>query len=231
MDRGEPGDAAADDDVVQHRSPQGPTSTTSGQSLLRGPSAARYPRHIMKHRFITIVVCALALAACDRGSDPSKKNAPNAEKAAKDEGAKDAAPKDAEVDFPAYPKTDGGILWLKSKGGPLGETTFQAQPREERWDSGGYFYAQSEAEGRQGEALTYNLRFKDLPKGTHPLDGKVTFYVGDGSTGTYKVTGTVRIDAIDTDAASLRCVLTGDAKNDKSGESSPIDAAIILTGK
>ncbi|MEZ4376026.1 MAG: hypothetical protein R3B07_34795 [Polyangiaceae bacterium] len=134
-------------------------------------------------------------------------------------------------DFPSSPAAKaGGVLWLKSEGGPLGEQVYSASPTEV--GSAEYYYSQSLFQGKTGEQITYTLKLQDLAVGEHALEeGKIHFYPGTGSDGTYRFSGRVRIDENDPKRGALKCVFAGNARNEDTGKSSKVKAAVILLPK
>ncbi|MEZ4232549.1 MAG: hypothetical protein R3B89_25440 [Polyangiaceae bacterium] len=135
------------------------------------------------------------------------------------------------VRFPSYPATkDGGVLWLTSRGGPLGEQVYSASPTEV--GTAEYYYSQSLFQGKTGEQVTYTLKVQDLAVGEHQLEeGKIHFYTGTGSDGTYRFSGRIRIDENDPKRGALKCVLVGSARNEDTGKTSDVEAAIVLLPK
>jgi len=175
----------------------------------------------MKPVHIILALLSL-LAACTKDASPEKRSAPDEFPGVEEPRPTPTAA--ATVPYPDYPEaSDEGLLFLSSKGGPLGDTVFQASPREAR--GGKYFYSQSETKGRVGPPLTYTLKLAELGEGEHPIDDEISFY--DDSNVTYAVKGHVRIDAINAKEGKLRCVFAGRAVSDKG--SSPVVGAVVLT--
>jgi len=140
---------------------------------------------------------------------------------------------DGDVDFPSYPSgSDGGMLWLESKGGPLGDKVYQAKPSQVGFTD--YFYSQSDSEGRKGEPVVYTIDLGDIEPGTHDLgEGQLKFYVGDGTNTHdryYEVTGKVRVDANDRSGKHMRILVSGTATEEGSKKTSPVALAIVLKG-
>lgn len=187
---------------------------------------------VVKHRleFIPTSVgpflLLVALLACKQtpgGEDPG---------ATPNQGAASANPAATPSgDFPSYPAAKaGGVLWLKSEGGPLGEQVYSASPTEV--GSAEYYYSQSLFQGKTGDQITYTLKLQDLAVGEHALEeGKIHFYPGTGSDGTYRFSGRVRIDENDPKRGALKCVFAGNARNEDTGKSSQVKAAVILLPK
>ncbi|MCB9583898.1 MAG: hypothetical protein H6718_00780 [Polyangiaceae bacterium] len=185
----------------------------------------------MKHRLVSVpsatgpLLLLISLLACKQtpaAGDPAAGDPPAAS------ATTAAAPSGT---FPSYPATkSGGVLWLKSEGGPLGEQVYSASPTEV--SSAEYYYSQSLFQGKTGEQITYTLKLQDLARGEHDLEeGKIHFYTGTGSDGTYRFSGRIRIDENDPKRGALKCVFAGNARNEDTGKVSKVEAAVVLLPK
>lgn len=164
---------------------------------------------------------ALVGAACKSGDD-GERDEPS---------AASSAAEASDIAFPDYPPgADSGKLWLRSKGGPLGEGTFVATPREARGD-GRSFYSQSASEKRKGTAVVYTIELGKRAAGEHAVaPGIIRFYTGDGTGPDDKnfelVEGHLKID--EASAKSLRMRAIGKARERDSKELSDVELALVL---
>lgn len=168
-----------------------------------------------------LFLVALLGAACKSG-DARERNEP---------AAASSAAEASDVTFPDYPPgADGGKLWLRSKGGPLGEGTFEATPREARGD-GKSFYSQSASEKRKGAAVVYTIELDKRAAGEHAVEpGIIRFYTGDGTGPDDKnfelVEGHLKIDEASTKSLRMRAI--GKARERDSKELSDVELALVL---